>query len=175
VMTKPYPGLREGDIITNTFPLKFKEHAFSSRCYNTIGCRVLYAKVYETIHEKDEVSPPPPTNYPNNLNGSGGIIGIINFPPPAIVTWRSLDGVAHEAKIDIGSIFRDQHVLHHVPEQDIPTETAAFSGVDIILVVNDRTINVYMKTTIALKVPRNPSNPLSNSVHETNLAYSHTY
>lgn len=174
-MTSPHSQLNEDDVVRNTFPLKFREHAFSSRCYNTIGCKVLYANVYQSFNEKDEASPPPPLNFPKNLNGSGGMIGIENFPPPAIVTWRSLDGVAHEAKIDIGAIFKDQRVLHHVPEQDIPTETAAFSGVDIILVVNDRTISVYMTTTIALKAPRDPSNPRSNSVDEMNLAYTHTY
>ena len=172
-MTSPHSQLGEGDVVRNTFPLKFKEHNFGSHCFNTIGCKVLYNNYYDSLDEENEVSPPPPSNYPNSLNADTGPIE--NFPSPAVVTWRSLDGVSHEAKVDIGSIFNDQRVLHHVPEDQIPTETAAFDGANIILVVNDRTISVYMKTTIALKMPRDPSNPRSNRVHEMNLAYTHTY
>ena len=172
-MTSPHSQLNEGDVVRNTFPLKFKRHSFGSRCYNAIGCKVLYNNVFDSHHEENEVSPPPPSNYPNNLYA--GMIAIENFPPPAVVTWRSLDGVAHEAKINIGEIFKDQRILHHVPEDQIPTETAAYDDANIILVVNDRTINVYMKTTIYLKKPRDPSNPRSNSVDETNLAYTRTY
>lgn len=172
-MTNPYSRLDEGDVIRNTFPLKFKKHNFGSRCYNTIGCKVLYNNMYQSFDEVSEVSQPPPPNYPNNLNAGTGPIE--NFPAPAVVTWRSLDGAPHEAKVDIGLIFKDQRILHRVPEDQIPTETAAFDDANIILVVNDRTISVYMKTTIALKNTRDPSNPLSNSVHEMTLAYSHTY
>lgn len=172
-MTSTHSQLDEGDVVRNNFPLKFKEHAFGARCYNTIGCKVLYNNFYNISDDESEISPPPPKDFPNNLYA--GVIGIKNFPPPAVVTWRSLDGVPHEAKIDIGEIFKDQRILHHVPEDQIPAETAAFDGANIILVVNDRTISVYMKTTIALKKPRDPSNPRSNSVNELTLAYAHTY
>jgi hypothetical protein len=172
-MTSPHSQLGKGDVVRNTFPLKFKKHNFGSRCYNTIGCKVLYNNMYDSSHEESEVSPPPPANYPNNLNAGTGPIE--NFPPPAVVTWRSLDGTPHEAKVDIGSIFKDQRVLHHVPEDQIPAETTAYDDANIILVVNDRTISVYMKTTIYLKMPRDPSNPLSNTSHELTLAYTHTY
>ena len=91
------------------------------------------------------------------------------------MTWRSLDGVPHEAKVDIGAIFKDERVLHHVPEQDIYVSREPFSGPEIILVVNDRTISVYMKTMIYLKKPRIPANPNSDIVDETTLAFTHTY
>lgn len=172
-MTSPHSQLGEGYVVHNTFPLKFKKHNFSAFCYDTIGCKVFYAGMYMTRDDDDEKSPPAPPRLLNNMRA--GHLAIDNFPPPAIVTWRSLDGVAHEAKIDIGEIFKDQRILHHVPEDEIPTETAAFDGSNIILLVIDRTISVYMKTTIYLKEPRNPSNPLSNASHEITLAYSHTY
>lgn len=172
-MTDSHSQFSEDDVVRNTFPLKFKKHNFSSFCYNTIGCKVLYNDFYDSSDEENEVSPPPPSNYPDNLYA--GMVGIENFPPPAIVTWRSLDGIPHEAKIDIGAIFKDQRILHHVPEDQIPTETTAFDGANIILVVNDRTVSVYMKTTIYLQKPRNPSNPRSTRVHEMTLAYTQTY
>lgn len=172
-MTNPHSQLSEGDVVRNTFPLKFKKHNFSSFCYNTIGCKVFYAGMYMARDDDDEKSPPPPPQLLKNMRA--GHLSIENFPPPAIVTWRSLDGEAHEAKVDIGAIFKDQRILHHVPEDQIPIETAAFDGADIILLVIDRTVSVYMKTTIALKKPRDPSNPGSNSVDEVTLAYTHTY
>lgn len=169
----PLSLLGEGRVVRNTFPLKFKRHNFDAFCYNVIGCKVLYANMYVVKDGDDEVSPPPPPQLLKNMSAT--YIGIENFPPPAVVTWRSLDGVPHEAKIDIGAIFKDQRILHHVPEDDIPTETAAFDGAQIILLVIDRTVSVYMKTTIYLRKPRDPSNPLSNTAHETTPAYTHTY
>lgn len=159
-----------GTIVRNTFPLKFKEHNFGAYCFNTTHCKVVYAGL---PHGEDGPSGPPSKDYLKNLSGGHG--GIQNFPAPAVVTWRSLDGVAHEAKVDIGAIFKDERVLHHVPQEDIPVETAAFSGPEIVLVVNDRTINVYMKTMIYLKKPRIPADPFSDIVEETTLAYSQTY
>lgn len=172
-MTIPHSKFGKGAVARNTFPLKFKSHNFSAYCFNTIGCKVLYAGMYHVRKHEDEVSAPPLPDYLNRLSAS--TISIDNFPPPAVITWRSLDGVHHEAKVDIGAIFKDQRVLHHVPEDQIPTETAAYDDANIILVVNDHTISVYMKTTIALKVPRDPTNRRSSSADEMTLAYTHTY
>jgi hypothetical protein len=172
-MTNHLSKLGEGDVVRNTFPLKFKSHAFGAYCFNTVGCKVLYANMYHVRKNENEISPPPLPDYLNRVSAS--TIGIDNFPPAAVVTWHSLDGKPHEAKVDIGAIFKDQRILHHVPEDQIPTETAAFDGASIILVVDDRTINVYMKTTIYLKKPRDPSNPRSTRVHEMTLAYTRTY
>lgn len=169
-MSNAHSSNDNGTIVRNTFPLKFKEHNFGAYCFNTTHCKVVYAGL---PHGEDRPSGSPGKDYMKNLSGGHG--GIQNFPAPAVVTWRSLDGVAHEAKVDIGAIFNDEHVLHHVPQEDIPIETAAFSGPEIILVVNDRTLSVYMKTMIYLKRPRIPTNSFSDIVEETNLAYSQTY
>jgi hypothetical protein len=171
VMSNPRPY--DDEVVQNKFPLKFVEHDFGAYCFNATGCKVLYADFYEVHDGENELSDPPQKDYLENLNGSYG--GIKNFPPPAVVTWRSLDGVPHEAKVDIGAIFKDERVLHHVPERDIYVSPEPFSGPEIILVVNDRTISVYMKTTIYLKEPNIPSNPYSFGINETTLAYTHSY
>lgn len=160
----------DGAVIRNTFPLKFKEHDFGAFCFNTLTCKIVYAGA---VHGEDGPSSAPTPDYLKNLSGGHG--GIKNFPSPAVVTWRSLDGVGHEEKVDIREIFKDQRVFHRVPEQDIPTETAAFSGPEIILVVNDRTVSVYMKTMIYLKERRIPTDRFSDMVEETTLAYTRTY
>lgn len=171
-MSSPHASDDDGAIVRNTFPLKFKEHNFGAFCFNTIACKIVYA---DALHGEEEKSSPPPQSYLKNLSGGHG--GIENFPPPAAVTWRSLDGVSHEAKVDIGAIFKDERVLHHVPQEDIPIETVAVAlpGPDIILVVDDRTISVYMKAMIFLKKPRLTNNPRSNWVEEPILAYTRTY
>jgi len=82
------------------WPMRFKTHQFGVRCYDTLGCKVIYAG-FE--HGNDDPTPSSASRgagYLDNWNGMHGMIR--NFPPPAKVTWRSKDGVAHEASIDIG-------------------------------------------------------------------------
>ena len=139
-------------VVPNEFPLRFKKHNFESHCYNTIGCSVLYYRTYQTKKGEDEVSPAPVNAQYKKYWGGAMHIAIPNFPPPAVVKWKSMDGVAHEASIDIASIFKDELIRHNVPQDEIPIETAAtVGGPDVILEVNDRTINVYMKAAIALR------------------------
>ncbi|WP_243412219.1 hypothetical protein [Cognatiluteimonas telluris] len=157
----------------NEFPLRFNDHDFDALCYNTIGCRVSYAGTIEVNEPPDVVSPPPLSADYRKHWGFASHVGIRNFPPPAFVEWKSLDGVPHEAHIDIGAIFKDELVLHHVPLDEIPKRTAATpGGPGIFLEVNDRTISVYMQSTIALKdLPTRRS----AFVNELNLAWTHTY
>jgi hypothetical protein len=163
-------------VVPVEWPLRFKKHSFSAHCYDTIGCRVLYYNDYMVMREKDEVSRSSASigaNY-QNAWGAVGYLGIENFPSPAVVTWRSKDGVAHEAKIDMADIFKDQKILHKVAREDIP-EGAMIGSPHIVLEVNDRTINVYMKAYIPLKEPRIPGNKYSTHANELVLAYSQTY
>jgi hypothetical protein len=97
-----------------------------------------------------------------------------NFPAPAKITWRSEDGTPYEAEIDIGEIFKDRLVRHNVSRQDV-TDNALGDGPGIILEVNDRTINVYMRVTIWLKQPRLPDRPHSDYQDELIKVFSRTY
>jgi hypothetical protein len=162
-------------VVPVEWPLRFKTHSFSASCYDTIGCRVLYNNDYMVMDEKDKVSRSSASIGANYKDGWSGIyIGIENFPGPAMATWRSKDGVAHEAKIDFAEIFKDQLILHKVAREDIP-EGAIISSPAIILEVNDRTIRVYMKAHIPLKEPSIPGNKYSDFKNDLILAYSHTY
>ena len=94
--------------------------------------------------------PPSASRGPDYLKGwSGGYLGVDNFPKPAEVIWRSKDGVAREAEIDIGEIFKDELIRHHVPREemaDLP-DGKYESNPSILLEVNDRTItSVYERT-----------------------------
>ena len=153
----------------------FDRHSFGAYCYNTIGCEVLYANFYDVNDEADEVSPPPESAGVQKYWG-GTHVGIDNFPPPATVTWRSLDGTAHVERVDIGEIFKDHQVLHDVPSEKLGWN-ATMTGMspEIVLVVNDRTISVYMGTFVVLKEPEIPGNRYSGARDEFLLAWRHTY
>lgn len=162
---------------TLAVPLKFARHNFAAHCYNTIGCRVLYAGRYQQDDEAGKVAPPPSSpDYRTKYWGSVEI-GIRNFPPPAKVTWKSHDGVAHETTVDIGAIFKDQLAWHKVPKADMAD---FYSGPvagepDIFLEVRDRTINVYTRMFVPTRTEQIPGNKHSNARDDLFLAWTHTY
>jgi hypothetical protein len=166
-----------GEEIVNpasAWPLRFSVHNFGAACYSTYGCRVHYGHYYPGDDPDDElqISSDSVNGYPNVLHASWGPIP--NFPPPAKVTWRSKDGTAHEAEVDIGEIFKDQLIRHKVPREDISTE-GSLPPPEIILEVNDRTINVYMRAMIATKELQKPGNPYSDFRNDLIKVYSRTY
>lgn len=157
------------------WPLKFKEHTFRTVCYSTQTCRVWYAGVWAGFR-----SPMPPSseygsNYLDHI--MGGHVGIANFPDPAEVTWRSMDGTEHRARIDIGAIFRDRLVRHNVPREEVADSPNGELTVDplILLEVNDRTIRVYMRISVPTKHLRVPGNPYSDYRNDLILAKSYHY
>ena len=160
---------------SSMFPLKFYDHAFAAYCYNTIRCHVIYNDMNLTPYKADErPSPAPPSSDYRARWKLAGYLGIRNFPPPAEVNWTSLDGVTHEAKVDIGAIFKDQRVLYHVPDSEIPD--GSWGGTPgIYLEINDRTINVYMRALIATKTEQIPGNKYSYGRQDVILAWTHTY
>ncbi len=161
--------------VPNEWPLRFEKHGFSAHCYDTAGCSVLYAGEY-LVQDPAEKVRPSSASIGQNYQKSWGTVtygGIVNFPSPAIVKWKSKDGVQHEAKVDIAEIFKDQRILHTVSREELPTETVATVGdPNIILEVNNRTINVYMREMIYLKDSEARHGDFRDEVI---LAYSHNY
>ncbi|WP_045758050.1 hypothetical protein [Xanthomonas albilineans] len=160
-------------------PIPFAEHTFGAMCYDTYGCKVLYNDRYEA-NDPDDVkqisSASLGRRYPGNLHaGTIGIHNFPHFPPPAEVTWRSKDGQSHHAFVDLEAIFKDKVILHHVPQNQLPPILHADISPDIILEVNDRTINVYMKAMVQTTVLRKPDNPDSDFRNDLILAYTKTY
>ena len=152
--------------------VKFSNHNFGFACFNATNCEVIYADRLITA-----VSPRKPTSAPttNDLRNIGAHhIAIHNFPPPAIVTWKSSDGLSRKAEVDLGAIFSDQKIKHDVRPDDIPVN-AHITAPDIILVVNDRSIRVYMRAYVPLKAPKDPANPLSNFAEDAVLTFSQDY
>lgn len=161
--------------VPNEWPLRFEKHSFSAHCYDTSGCSVLYNDEYLVQDPAEKTRPSSASIGPNYQKGWGTVTygGIENFPAPALVKWKSKDGAEHEAKVDIGEIFRDQRILHNVSREDLPTETVATVGDPVIILeINNRTISIYMRDVIYLK---DTESRRSESRDEVILAYSHTY
>ena len=174
-MSSPFDKSGEHPATSSMFPLTFVDHAFQVFCYNTIRCRVIYNDYDFSPYKADEQPSPPPSspNYRDDWPFASNL-GIRNFPPPAEVRWISLDGAVHEAKVDIGVIFKDRRVLYRVPDAEIPDRSWGGSP-GIFLEVNDRTINVYMKAFIATKTEQIPGNKNSDFRDDVILAWSHSY
>ncbi|KRG71756.1 hypothetical protein [Pseudoxanthomonas dokdonensis] len=168
--------------IDTRYPIPFDQHSFGTAYYDTYDCKVLYNNMYVAdqsiggpVGEKSVSSASLGDLYPNKVLDGAPYGGIRNFPPPAKVTWRSKDGQPHEAMVDIGAIFKDQIVLHKVPQDQLPPILTAPIFPDIILEVNDRTINVYMRAHVSTRVLQELGNPLSDYRSDLILAYSKTY
>ena len=135
--------------------LHFKQHSFGSLCFDTYGCKVVYAGLVEADDPPDKkwksFSEWAGSEGESALKkaGGGGYIGIRNFPAPVRVSWKSKDGTFHTAEVDIGKIFKDEVIIHHLPLREFPhAPENTLQDVTILLVVDDRTIKVYMLSNI---------------------------
>lgn len=147
------------------WPLRFKRHSFSAHCYDTYGCQVEYAGVQQRDDHPDELRPSSAGYGPEyQRNWGGGHGGIPNFPGPAKVRWRSKDGAAHQAEIDIAALFADEVVRHNVPRDQIPDLPDGIyrQNPTIILEINDRTIRVWMRAHVGTRTLQKPGNRYSD-------------
>jgi hypothetical protein len=172
-MSTPVPLPPENPSVAGASALRFDAHNFEAHCYDTTGCKVLYNDHYHVRDADDATRPAAGPDHRRRWSGAS-YIGVKNFPAPAVVTWRSKDGQAHRAEIDIGEIFADQVIRHQTAAGDIP-DNAYVADPDIFLEVDDRTINVFMKAHIPLKAPRVPGNRFTNFAEDFVLAFTRTY
>ena len=157
------------------WPLRFDSHKFGVRCYDTLECSVQYAR----FEHGDETPSPPSATYGSGyLDNWSGLHGMIrNFPDPAVVSWRSKDGAAHRAEIDVGAIFSDELVRHDVPREEmaeLPNGEYQHEP-SILLEVNDRTIRVYMRAFVPTKKLQIPGNPYSDAREKLVLVETFSY
>ncbi len=138
---------------------------------------MVYDNYEFTPYYIDAPAPAPSSpNYRATWNNAS-YIGIDNFPAPADVQWKSLDGVPHEAKVDMAAIFKDQLIWHKVPKSDMADfyHGPVAGAPNIFLEVNDRTINVYMEMLIPTKTEQIPGNKYSNGRDDLFLVWTCTY
>ena len=160
------------------WPLRFRSHSFSVYCYDTYGCRVVYAGQLQLDEDDSELQRSSASYGPDYRKSWSGIHGSIqNFPAPAEVRWRSKDGELHEARIDIGELFSDQLIRHNVARDemsDVPNGRFR-NEPGILLEVNDRTIRVYMRVHISTKKLQSPGNRYSGFRSDLVLVRTYNY
>jgi len=151
--------------------IPFYDHGFDAKCYDTLRCRVAYDNAY--IVNDGGPSGPFTKRDRDNL---GGHWTIPDFPSLVQVSWTSKDGEDHHAEIDLGEIFHS-HLIRYPDDLDVnDVDLIPYSGTpDIILVVEDRSIHVYMMAWIALLNPRYPGREHSNFRHDPVVAYSQKF
>lgn len=162
---------------THAVPLRFGAHDFAAVCYNTLSCSVIYNRKQFTPFSVDKPSPAPRSPEYRQHWGQAGYLGIDNFPPPAEVRWISMDGVKHEAKVDMAKLFKEQLVWHKVPKADMADfYTGPVAGEpDIFLEVNNRTISVFTKMLIPTRTEQIQGNRYSNGRDDLFLVWTRTY
>lgn len=161
--------------VPTPWPLTFKQHDFAAHCYNTRRCSVVYDNNNFTRAASGSPSGPPAAQDYRERWENASYVGVNNFPPPAEVRWTSLDGVDHEAVVDLATIFKDQRILHRVAREDIPDGWGQNVRPNIYIEVNDRALSVWMRAHVATRVLQVPGNAYSNFRNDTILAWSKTY
>jgi len=163
---------RQAQIVNGELKVPFSSHKFSAYCFDTLKCRVLYNGRYDISDQ----GPSRALTDAIRKNLDASWLGIPNFPPPARVTWVAKDGTEHQADVDIAKIFEDQIVLYsqELDVYDVPLDRR-FLDPGIVLVVDNRTINVYMKAMIPLLHPTIPDNQYSDFRKDLVLAFSQDY
>lgn len=169
-------GTRDSDERPDSaaWPLRFKAHMFGAHCFDTQTCRIVYRGME---HGSDEPSPSA-ASYGRPLESllRAGRGPIPNFPPPAEVSWKSKDGTELHASVDIGEILEDRLIRHNLRREDIPDATLRSDHLaDVVIEVNDRTINVYTRAFISTREQQKPGNIHSNFRNDLFKVYTRTY
>ena len=164
-------------------PLRFDSYSFGARCYNTLQSSILYSNHQLALAKEmdgpsgEPYSPDWKDDWSAGFNLDRDFLKH-GFPDPLKIKWTALDGSEHRALVDLDAIFPDRILLHNVPRDELWEEWASIHhhNPEILLEVNDRTINVYMRArllTNQLKTPDDPDWRVSRS--ELVLAWTKTY
>lgn len=160
------------------WPLRFDRHSFSVHCYDTYGCRVVYAGLVQREDDPDALRPSSAGYGPDyRRNWGGGHAMIRNFPPPAVLAWKSKDGQEHRTEVDIGKIFQDKVIRHNVAREEMAElPDGEFKGEpSVVLEVNDRVVRVYMRAHVPTAQLQKPGNPYSDFRNDLILVETYTF
>ncbi|QDE40916.1 hypothetical protein FIV34_17705 [Luteibacter pinisoli] len=171
------------------WPIRFHEHTFSAKRFNTLTCSFLYNNYQFGTQKKDwtgqileRPSGPPPEDR-SVLWNSGHIIvakGGRTFPGPVELDWTSLDNTRLQASVDLDALFKDRLVLHNVSREGVKETWLKTLSIEpvvptVLVELNDRTVSVYMRAIIATNEERAPGDPDTRLRFEPVLAWTHTY
>ncbi|WP_258078348.1 hypothetical protein [Xanthomonas arboricola] len=164
------------------WPLRFDSYSFGARCYHTLRCSIIFDRQEHSSSDLDSFSGEPhKPNWKDDWTGGFGSTEEFEtrgFPSTVDIRWTAMDGVERYVEVDFEKIFPGHLILHHVPKQDVFEYWAANKRkiAIILLEVNDRTINVYMKSWVLTNRLKSPDDPnLKVSRNDLILAWTKTY
>jgi hypothetical protein len=187
---KPSPALAGPLYGKDPWPLRFHTHSFIAYCFNTLACSLIYNNHqfgtrelgYDGQYYDRPSGPPPREDWKDHLGGSHGILPDSGetFPGPVEIDWVAMDGSHHQASIDLDLLFKDRLILHTVQRDEVKEPWLEAKSINpvkpsILIEVNDRMINVYMRATVATEAEQIPGNPNSHSRRDLMLAWTRTY
>lgn len=147
------PQIRNGKLY-----MGFRSHSISARCFDTVSCRVTYGDMF--ILDEDRPEGPLTQSDRDRFYGNWGQL---DPPSTATIAWTSKDGSQHEEKIRLGEIF-SSGLVHYASDLNLNEVNLAIkpTAPSIILVVEDRSVSVYMRAHITLIRSANPYNRMAN-------------
>lgn len=163
------------------WPLRFDSYSFGARCYNTQRCSIVFDRKQHSLHVIEPVGQPYAENWKDRWTGSFGSTEEFEtrgFPSPINIRWTALDGVERELEIDLEEVFSGHVILHNVPRDEVEEDWAINTRkrVDILLEVNDRTINVYQSAWVLTRLLESPDDPdIKQARTDLMLAWTRTY
>lgn len=153
--------------------LHFRNHRFGAYCYAARRCHVVYNGREQLVASEQHDAPAlDPDRDPKGWEGNE--IVDRSFPGPVEVSWETTNGTALNASIDLDRIFPDRRILHRVPTADMPAN-AFVDDPAIIVVIDGRRIDVYMRAFVPTNAEQIPGNRFSRARTDLILAWSHSY
>ncbi len=161
-------------------PLKFDKFNFSTSCFSADDMQVIYRNRY--IHDRvlskklfkkivgmcPAKHPDADKRLPDAYMGPKGYFDA--FEGPLTVKWRSQDGAQHAVVLDLDEIFKDR-IVRHTEDPKLVDHVNSYYP-DIIVEVNNRTVNLYMDVWVSLS--RTETSKRVSHRHRT-LIYSKTF
>ncbi|MDM7555169.1 hypothetical protein VB151_11695 [Xanthomonas fragariae] len=169
------------------WPLRFDSYSFDARCYHTLRCSIIFDRQQHSLHLADPSGDPYAPDWKDDWRGGFGSTEEFEtrgFPSTVDIRWTAMDGVERYVEVDLEKIFPGHLMLHNVAGEDIDEFflVYGYSGngrnhVYILLEVNDRTINVYMRADVLTKHLADPQHDphIKISRNDLILAWTKTY
>ncbi|KWV11224.1 hypothetical protein [Xanthomonas translucens] len=169
------------------WPLRFDSYSFGARCYHVLRCSIVFAKQEHSNYWDKPSGAPYAPDWKDDWTGGFGSTEEFEtrgFPSTVDIRWTAMDGVGRYVEIDLEKVFPGHLILHNVPKEDVDEFWMTYGyfaegrhHVYILLEVNDRTINIYMKARVLTKhlvdPEHDPHRKISRS--ELVLAWTKTY
>jgi len=165
----------EFDLKEVEWPLRFKRRfVFGGRCVNTTECLISYDGLRYASARRNVSEDPYSSKAIRDWN-AGQFSAAFDYP--VHVTWRSLDGVARSAVLDLDKIFSDRLIRHVVPRHEVPLLSKGVYNLapSVLVEVNDRIIRIYTSAFIPTRHLQRPPGRSSDYRDDLILVKTFTY